>query len=99
MARYRRNIGDMARVSIEAMDYANALQALAFDHIRDTFYAGDDPYDMDLNNLSYSDFIVKFLEASENDELEQFEAKIGAQLATLQEQILQQAQQPQQGAQ
>lgn len=90
MAKVGRN--DLSRASIKALEYANTLQGLALDSIREQFFAESDEFDPFQGD--YSDFIRALTEAEESGTRAEFEAHLGQMMAGM----LQQMQAQQQAA-
>lgn len=76
---------DFSRTSIKALAYANTLQGLALDSIREQFFAESD--EIDPLNMSYEQFIKGLTEANERGTRDEFEAKLGAAMLTVIEQM------------
>lgn len=77
--------GDFSRASIKAIEYAEALQSLAVDHIKKTFGAEDTR--PNLNDLTMEQFVKALIEAEVAGTREEFEAHLAEQLLPLLDQI------------
>jgi len=80
---------------IRAVSYAEGLQAMALDHIRDVFGTAE-AFDI-TGNVSYGDFIKALTEAEEAGTRDEFEAMLGRQMADMMNQQAAAAQQQPQG--
>lgn len=67
----KRGIGDLARGSLRSLEMANAMQALAVEHIRDQFAATSD-FDFD-RGVTHAEFIEGLMQAEEDGTRDQFE--------------------------
>ena len=67
----KRGVGDLARGSLRSLQMANAMQALALEHIRDQFAAESD-FDFD-RGVTEAEFIEGLMQAEENGQRAQFE--------------------------
>lgn len=86
----RRGTGDFSRINIRALEYAETLQGMALDTIRDEFGVRE-LFDI-TEGVTYGDFIKALTEAETNGTREEFEAMLGRQFVSMM-----QAQTPQQG--
>lgn len=99
----KRGNGDFSRITLTSIEYADTLQALALDRIRDLFASEEvaAPGMVDLRGVSLGDFTKALLEADANGTRDEFEADLSRQMAEAQAQqaAAQAAQQQQQGPQ
>lgn len=79
MLRAKRGIGDLARGSLKAVEFAETLQGAALDSIRDLF-AATSAFDFDLG-VSHEEFVKGLTEAEESGKRDEFEAFLAQQMA------------------
>lgn len=82
--------GDFSRVNIQAMEYAEMLQAMALDSIREQFGVRRKGLDM-MEGFTYQELVDATLDAEMNGTREAFEADLAQQFVELQAMAQQQA--------
>ena len=74
----KRGLGDYSRGSIRALEFAQTLQGVVLDSLRDQFAAASG---LDIRDeVKYGDFIRALTEAEESGQRDAFEAHLAAQL-------------------
>jgi len=77
----RRGTGDFSRLTIRALAYAETMQGMALDSIREQFGARE-LFDI-TDGITYGDFIKAMTEAEESGTREEFEAMLGRQIVAM----------------
>lgn len=88
--------GDFSRISLEATALADTYQGLALDYIREMFATEDDS--LSLDELTFEDFVARFLEANENGTRDDFEAQLAGLVGPLLDQVFAPPEQAPEGA-
>lgn len=88
--------GDFSRLSLQAAELADVYQGLALDHIRETFATEDDS--LSLDDLSFEDFVTRFIEANENGTRDEFEAELAGLIGPILDQVFAPPEQAPEGA-
>ena len=82
--------GDYSRINVQAMEYAETLQALALDSIREQFGVRKPGLDL-MRGFTYQEYIDELTQAEMNGTREQFEADLAQQFVQMQTMAAQQA--------
>lgn len=77
--------GDFSRLSFTAAELADTYQGMALDYIKEMFATDDDG--LSLENLTFDDFMKRFLEANENGTRDEFEADLAKLVGPLLDQV------------
>ena len=91
MAKIPRN--SFSRLSVLATERAEYMQGLTVEYINDQFAADSDT--VDINSMTFGDFMAALNKAEENGTREEFEAVLARQLLPIVEQVMAMSQQPQ----
>jgi hypothetical protein len=82
--------GDFSRVNIAAMEYAETLQAMALDSIREQFGVRRKGLDV-MEGFTYQQYMDAITEAELGGKRDEFEADLAQQFAEMQQMAAQQA--------
>jgi hypothetical protein len=97
LAYKRRGTGNYSMMSLQAIERAESMQALALDRIKQDFGTAES-FDVS-DGMSYADFVRALTEAEEQGTRDEFEAMLGRQFMAMMQQQAAQAQAQQQGGQ